>query len=270
MGLPCGQCIGCKQERAKQWAIRMMHETSLYTSNSYITLTYNEQNYPEDHSLDKTHFQLFMKRLRKKYEPKIIRYYQCGEYGDENGRPHYHAILFNHEFEDQKFWKMIKGNKHYTSETLDKLWQKGYCTISDVTFDTCSYVASYITKKVTGKKADKHYRSLDPSTGEILQLQPEYSTMSRRPGIGKEWYDKFKGDAYPSDFLIQKGHKMKPPAYYDKLYAEENPEKMEAIKDERERQAILNQPEDYFKKLIIKKTIKQAQLRSLIRGLHKC
>ena len=64
-----------------------------------------------------------MKRLRKKKganQNQPIRYYQCGEYGDKFGRPHYHAILFNTNFRDRE---IIQGQKGLTqSETLSKLW----------------------------------------------------------------------------------------------------------------------------------------------------
>lgn len=53
-------------------------------------------------TLDKTHVQLFMKRLRKAQcgnGKSPIKYYCCGEYGGKTNRPHYHAILFNAKIE---------------------------------------------------------------------------------------------------------------------------------------------------------------------------
>ena len=168
--IPCGQCIGCRLERSRQWAIRISHEASLHEHNSFITLTYNNENLPKDLSLDVTHFQKFLKRLRAHTEdpdsdlyPNILsqskkpRFFHCGEYGEKFARPHYHACMFDLDFADQKHWKTINGNKHYTSETLEKIWPFGFSTIGDVTFESAAYVARYVTKKITGKNALHHY-----------------------------------------------------------------------------------------------------------------
>jgi hypothetical protein len=195
--LPCGRCIGCRLEKSRQWAVRMMHEASLYEENCFITLTYEKM--PPNDSLNKKHFQDFMKRLRKAYGGRTIRYFHCGEYGENFGRPHYHAILFNLDFNDKKYWSIVNGNKYYTSEKLNKIWGKGYCIIGSVSFDSAAYVARYVTKKITGEAAFEHYTDFDRETGEITrERDPEYATMSRRPGIGSVWLDKFKTDVYPN------------------------------------------------------------------------
>lgn len=153
LSIPCGQCTGCRLERSKQWAIRCVHEASLYEDNCFITLTYNKENLPKDFSLNKRDFQLFMKRLRKKYAPKQIRFYHCGEYGEPTeynnhiARPHYHAIIFNHKFEDQILWKQKRGNELYISKELEELWPQGFSTIGSVTQDSAGYVARYLLKK---------------------------------------------------------------------------------------------------------------------------
>ena len=101
LSLPCGQCSGCRLERSRQWAMRCVHEAAAYDCNAFITLTYDEENLPADGSLNYDHFQLFMKRLRKAIEPNKVRFYMCGEYGEENGRPHFHACLFGYDFPDK-------------------------------------------------------------------------------------------------------------------------------------------------------------------------
>lgn len=224
--LPCGQCIGCRLEYSRQWAVRCMHESSLYDENCFVTLTYNDQNIPPNNSLVLSDFQNFMKRLRKSIEPKKIRFYHCGEYGDLFERPHYHAILFNHDFSDKKFFKRSGENNLYTSDTLEGLWNKGFATVGSVSFDSAAYVARYVMKKVTGKDAEKHYG---------LRI-PEYTTMSRRPGIGKGWYDKFKSDVYPLDRLVVNGVDTRPPRFYDNLFAKDSRSDMELIKIKRERE----------------------------------
>ena len=152
--LPCGQCIGCKLEHSRQWAMRCVHEASLYDANSYITLTYDDDSLPRHRSVDVYIAQLFLKRFRKRYGK--ARYFLAGEYGDKFERPHYHAILFDHKFEDQKFFKMHNGNKLYRSASLEDLWKGGYSTIGGVTFESAAYVARYCVKKVTGEKTAEH------------------------------------------------------------------------------------------------------------------
>jgi len=217
----CGQCIGCRLERSRQWAIRCVHEAQLNTDNSFITLTYDNKNIPRGGTLKKEHFQKFMKRLRFKLRPKIIRYYHCGEYGENTARPHYHALIFNHAFPDKIQYSINDGNPLYISEELNKLWTYGFSTIGELNFDTAAYVARYVLKKVNGPMAEEHYQSLDPETGELSKIEPEYTTMSRRPGIGSRWYDKYKSEVYPNDDVIINGKKMKPPRYYDGLYEKE-------------------------------------------------
>jgi len=222
--LPCGQCVGCRLERSRQWAIRCVHESQTHEENCFITLTYSEDNLPKGNTLIKRDYQLFMKKLRRHYAPKKIRFFQCGEYGEKYGRPHYHACLFGLDFEDKKLWKESNENPLYTSETLNSIWGHGYCVIGEVTFESAAYVARYVMKKITGKKSEetdpitglKHYDYVDEN-GEVHDREPEYTTMSRKPGIGKSWYDKYKNDVYPHDFVILNGKKVRPPKYYDTL-----------------------------------------------------
>jgi len=227
--IACGQCIGCRLERSRQWALRLMHEAALHLDNCFITLTYADENVPIGGTLVKQDFQKFMKRLRKK-TPERIRYYMCGEYGDTFGRPHYHAILFGKTFNDLVELKRIDGAPLYTSKSLADTWGKGHVTVGDVTFESAAYVAKYCLKKVTGEAAHEHYERCDPLTGEIYNVEPEYSTMSRRPGIAHEWFDKFKSDCYPSDFVISRNRKMRPPRYYEKLLEETDRKMYNALK----------------------------------------
>ena len=230
----CKQCTGCRQEYARQWAMRNIHEASLWLNNIFITLTYNDQNLPEHNTLVKKDFQDFMKRLRKYKKANTknpIRFFHCGEYGEKFGRPHYHAILFNTNFNDRK---PIPGQKNLTtSDTLKKLWGKGHVSIGDVTFQSASYVAGYVQKKINGKLKEDHYRRIDKTTGETWVLPQEYATMSRRPGIAGLWFAKHKKDVYPSDNIHINGKEMRPPKYYDNLFQEQNPLQMEQIKENR-------------------------------------
>jgi len=227
MLLPCGQCMGCRLERSRQWAVRIMHEASMYPVNSFISLTYSPDELPLDNSLKLVDFQKFMKRLRKRLG-RGVRYFHCGEYGLENERPHYHACIFDYAFSNKKKplkrWKKNKfGHWLYTSEILEELWPYGFSSVGDLTFESAAYVARYCTKKITGPNAENHYKG----------RRPEYATMSRRPGIGAPWFDKYKFETYRDDSVVMRGREMKPPRFYDSAYELENPEDYESLKEKR-------------------------------------
>lgn len=222
--IPCGQCVGCRLERSRQWAVRCVHESQMYEHNCFVTLTFNNKSLLErefPYSLDVRDFQLFMKRLRKMFG-NGIRFYHCGEYGDRFSRPHYHACLFNFTFPDLVFWKEVNGFKLYTSEILQKLWPYGYSSVGSVTFESAAYVARYIMKKINGKDSSEMYRVIDFDTGETYVRKKEYTTMSRRPGVGSVWFDKYAMvDTYPNDYVVVRNRKMRPPKYYDSLLPED-------------------------------------------------
>lgn len=220
--LPCGQCIGCRLERSRQWAVRCMHESQLYEENCFLTLTYADENLPSNGSISRREMQLFIKRLRKKIRPRKIRYVYCGEYGDKTQRPHYHALIFNYDFSrDRKPHSRNRDGQYlYTSAELESVWTHGHALIGSLTFESAAYVARYCLKKVTGKAAAEAYERLDSSTGEIYNIEPEFFGMSLKPGIGYGWLEKYKTDVYPHDEVIVRGHKTRPPRYYDQLLSE--------------------------------------------------
>lgn len=238
--VPCGQCIGCRLERSRQWAIRLTHEKQLHEDSCFITLTYAPEKLPPFGSLRKKDFQDFMKRLRKRYAHKKIRFFHCGEYGENFGRPHYHAIIFGLDWSDKEhLFTTKRGDKVYTSKKLEDLWGLGNASTAAVTFESCAYVARYVTEKITGKAALHHYNKIDLDTGEILaERSPEYVTMSRRPGIGKLWFDKFTTDVFPLDEVVLRGQKMKPPKYYTALYEHLNPDDFARLKALRKAAAL--------------------------------
>lgn len=234
--IPCGGCLGCRLEKARQWRLRMMHEAELHEDNSFITLTYAPENLPPGGTLVKRDLQLFMKRLRKRFG-EGIKFYGVGEYGSLLKRPHYHVILFGHDFQDKTLWFAGKSRKEnlYRSKDLEKLWTVGFTTVGSVTVDSCGYVARYVTKKITGKMAEKHYQG----------KQPEFALMSRGGkngrGLAYDWFKKYSTDVYPKDFVTLKGTKQRPPAYYDKLYEQFMPEAYQEVKLSRLRWAEENE-----------------------------
>lgn len=183
--VPCGQCIGCRLDRSRAWALRITHEATLHNYSSFLTLTYSDRHMPVGASLDKKHLQDFLKRLRFHSEVPL-RYYACGEYGTETKRPHYHVCLFGENFrQDRKVYKTTRdGHILYNSEFLTDRWGMGHAVIGDLNFETAAYTARYVTKKITGADAPEHYGN----------RTPEFSLMSRRPGIGHDWLKKNLND----------------------------------------------------------------------------
>lgn len=234
--LPCQSCISCRLERARQWAIRCQAEASLYDDNCFLTLTYNDEHLPPGATLYRRHVQLFLKSLRKIVAPKRFRFFGCGEYGEENFRPHYHLCLFNLDFHDKKKWKETSlGHVLYRSKSLEQLWYYGDSYIGALTMQSAGYCARYSLKKVTGKNAESHYHRLD-AEGRDYWLTPEFPMFSNRPGIGQPWLDKFQKDVYPHDYIIVDGRKMRPPKYFDRKFDEFDPETFLWIKEARQPQ----------------------------------
>lgn len=229
--VPCGKCVGCRLERSRQWAMRCMHEASLYEDNCFITLTYDDEHLPHDGSLDVGHWQKFMKRFRKAHGK--MRYFHCGEYGAEESRPHYHACIFGFRPKDLVLWKKSNGIPLYTSASLESIWKKGYVTVGDVTFESAAYVARYTLKKLDNDAQDGVYCFGNPLNGEIYERAPEYTTMSRRPGIGSEFYKRHGREIHFNDSVIVNGREVKPPKYYDSLLQRADARALQDVKQNR-------------------------------------
>lgn len=246
MTIRCGRCVACRLHKAREWAIRITHEARMHDASCTITCTYAPENLPRYGSLRKRDFQKFMKRLRKAMAPVKLRYFHCGEYGGQRHRPHYHAVIFGTDFPDRVFHsRSPSGFPLYQSDILTSTWQLGHALVGDFSFDAAMYTAKYTTKALLVSKASSEedyrrwqarYERLNPLTGEIITLEPEYATMSRAPGIGRRFYDEFKGDLYPSDFCIVNGSKVPVPEYYDTLLQEDDPALYEFIKRRRQQE----------------------------------
>lgn len=266
MEVACGQCLGCRLDRARMWAARICHEASLYEhtgGNIFLTLTYRDRNectsrqlaagqfVPDNWSLNKSHFQKFMKRLRKRFAGQKIRYFMCGEYGSvcrhsvnletsphlecPRGRPHYHAIIFNFTPPDLARITPDPDCDYYASDLVESIWGYGHILIGQVNHHTAAYVARYNLKKITGHDAEKEYLAITDD-GEEIHLQPEYNAMSRRPGIAHDWYQQFKGDMFPADEtpIVGAGVFHGVPRYYEEKFKEEDPLTVEEMKEVRQ------------------------------------
>lgn len=173
--IPCGKCEGCRVDKASDWATRCYLESQNHTKSCFLTLTYSNDNLPEKRSLKKADLQKFWKRLRKQTGAKIL-YLACGEYGPKTLRPHYHAAVFGWRPNDLKLYKKNHAEDNlYTSETVNKIWGKGYAIIGNITYESSAYIARYVVKKAYGLDID----DLHLKNGR----EKEFTLSSRRPAL---------------------------------------------------------------------------------------
>ncbi len=229
--VPCGNCVGCRQEQTRQWGVRMMHEARMHRKNLFVTLTLDDENLNENRELCAKDFSGFVKSLRKTQEGRFS-FFGCGEYGEQTGRPHYHALLFGIDFLDRDSGFDSRRPDVWRSATLDRIWGRGICEGGTVTMASASYVAGYIRKKLR----TKDYVRANPLSGELLS--PEFARMSLRPAIGRRWIQKYWRDVYPRDFVVIDGVEAKPPRYYDKWMDANHPGIMEDVRQARCDEAV--------------------------------
>lgn len=264
--LPCGQCIGCRLEYARSWAVRCMHEASLHDENAFITLTYDEEHIPDGQSLSKKDCQKFLKRLRSRFDGKAIRYYLAGEYGSDTLRPHYHALLFGFDLPDKKLWSVREGYKVWTSEVLEETWGKGLTEIGSVTFESAAYCARYMVQKFKGPKEvmEKYYDGLEPEFA-LMSRGNNYAAGDPRKtyGIGYEYYRKHGKEIHEHDSVIINGREQKPPQYYDRLLEKKSVLAHEFVKKERKERALRLKEKDGRgdSKLLCEKKILEARVQ---------
>ena len=192
------------------------------------------------HTLDHRDVTLFIKKLRKNTKKDRtyvnretgeqvvtpLRYFAAGEYGDtmvygsENlGRPHYHVLLFGYRPKDLEHYATAKdGSNIYTSESLAETWGKGNAPVGEVSYASAAYAAGYCMKKRYGNQSDEYYRRYDEN-GEIHPVCPEYSQMSRRPGLGVPWLKKYWRDV-TKGYMYHEGKKVPTPAFYERWILE--------------------------------------------------
>lgn len=223
----------------------------MHSDSCFLTLTYADETLPPNGSLCPEDHKHFIKRLRKRLGARRVRYFHCGEYGETNHRPHFHTILFGYSYPNRVAEPPgPSGLPLFRSPDLESDWSRGgqnlgRAVVSDLSFEAAMYVASYSTKKLNVSKASSRsdyerwanrYQRVDPDTGELVELLPEYSTASNRPGLGASWFDRFYSDIFPHDRVILDGQKMPVPRYYDKLLERRDPELFEELKRARQRE----------------------------------
>lgn len=246
-----------------------MHEASLYKANCFVTLTYDEAHRPAGGRLDYAEFQRFLRRLRKHFAPTRVRFYMCGEYGSELGRPHYHACLFGVDFDDRMYqYTTAAGARLYRSPTLERLWPLGISSVGQLTFESAAYTARYCVQKVTGPDAKAHY--FRPGEEGPVLLEPEFNHASLKPGIGAGWLDRWESDVYPSDTVVVNGKECVPPRYYRKRFQRRSAFAAQLVEDElgfrRETESRSRYADNTPARLAAKEEVAAARARFLIRS----
>lgn len=276
--IPCGHCVGCRLDYSRQWANRCMLELQYHKSAYFVTLTYDEEHVPrcyhpdvevdemvEEMTLCKRDFQLFMKRLRK-FTGQKLRYFACGEYGSQTFRPHYHAIIYGLELDDLEVYSRKNSYVYYNSDTLSRIWSYGHVVVGEVNWDTCAYTARYIMKKVDGE---------DKIMTDVFKVQPEFTLMSRKPGIAYQYLIDHP-EVYDYDQINistpRGGKQFKPPRYFDKLFDIDNHEKMVDVKERRKADAKASETLKLsrtnlskLEQLEVEERIKRNKIKSLLR-----
>lgn len=271
MALTCGRCIGCRIDRSGDWAVRNMHEAQLWSQSCFLTLTYDDKNLPTDFSVHVEPLQLFFKKLRHRV-PQKIRYFACGEYGEddpdplEGNRPHFHALVYNYRPSDLKLHSRNLDNPLYTSEKLATLWPYGFSTVGNVTYQSAAYVARYTQKKISGDPAPEHYTRVHPVSGNICHVRPEFMVCSRRPGIGDGWFETYKSDIYPADFVVVNGKQHRVPKYYHRKLTEEEQKKSN---NRRAVHARKHKDDNTPARLAVRETVLKAKVGQLKRSLKR-
>ncbi|WNK14477.1 MAG: replication initiator protein [Microvirus sp.] len=270
-GLPCGRCIGCKMERARQWGLRCLHEKKMWSHNQYVTLTYSDEFLPPGGSVSLRDVQLFMKRLRKAKNScasNPVRFFLGAEYGELNRRPHYHALLFNCEFMDKvRIGQNARGEPLFSSGELSRLWSSdgglttlGFCSIGEVTFDSAVYCAKYALKKLNISENSSpeavaafaaRYEVYD-ADGVVTTRCPEFAVMSRRPGIGAGYYERYGAEVRAHDSIVVDGREVRPPRYYDSKSDVVDADGFARLKRKRKRMAVLARADNTPERLRVK------------------
>lgn len=245
--VPCGQCLECRINYSRSWADRCLAETQYHQHNWFITFTYDDDHVPYTgdvvnpdtgeisnvQTLVKKDIQLFWKRLRRslyhRYDgnPPKIMYFACGEYGSQTKRPHYHAIVFGLPIDDLTLYKKAPTGNYYNSEWLQRIWGNGYVVVADATWQSCAYTARYILKKQYGQESKELKK---------IGVQPEFTAMSLKPAIGKQFYEDHKEEIYGSGAFVSTsdgGRQIRPNRYFDKLLEREDPERLLRLKEKR-------------------------------------
>lgn len=209
--LPCGHCLGCKFDKAKDWATRVYCESLYHDKSCFVTLTYDDLHLPKNQAINKKNLIAFIKDLRNRCEK--VRYFGCGEKGESSGRIHAHIILFGYSPSDLEFYSRgSNGDALYISQELSSIWKKGHVIIGDVSYHSAGYVARYTTKKIGDDDS--------------------FLICSNRPGIGYEYCFDHADDIMETGYVygdFGDDYKAPIPRYFEKLLKDIYPDKWDKI-----------------------------------------
>lgn len=156
---PCGKCLFCRVNVASMWQHRILLESTSHKENTFLTVTFDDDNLPDPPTLDKEEVKKYLKRLRRRVEPRMVRYFCAGEYGEINRRPHYHFAIFGLDPETDR-------------EVMEKAWNKGFVYTGRLEAKSARYISGYIVKGHNFKEA------------KVLNgLEPEFRLMSKNLGL---------------------------------------------------------------------------------------
>lgn len=246
--IPCGKCIDCRLEKARDTAVRCVHEAQMYQNNSFVTLTYSDEHLKENR-LEYSDFQGFVKKLRNhtfqnlldRLFPELSQQTQrklwretpkqrrdelygaikisllgTGEYGDKTKRKHWHALIFNWRPNDlvHKYYT-DRNDQVFSSKILEDLWGFGITELGNLTFESASYCARYATKKLVHGQDGQH------------DFEP-ISRRSSKNAIGKKWLEQYWQQTFNNGYVsIPKGDtiiKCPIPAYYERWFKKTHPQ----------------------------------------------
>lgn len=243
---PCNnKCIDCCEQRAKEWATKIMLEAEQHSENYMITLTYDDKYLPrkdyivcEDGEtffdngtwnsyLDYEDSSRFIRKVRdwqrKTYGIDGIKIFGCGEYGGKEGRAHFHIIFMGLHIDpsDVKIHQIDQeGNIIYECKKLEDCWiQKGrirgkaerlgFVSLAECNWQTARYVAGYVQKKnIHYNKKDEYEFYCHKEKYYARRGQtPEKCFMSTHPGIAKEYYMNNSIKFFEDGYIMIRGAK---------------------------------------------------------------
>lgn len=244
--VPCGSCLACKIQKSSEWAMRLTHEYSQRKKGVFLTLTYNDENLPLNEHLVKKDLQNFFKRLRQYMVRRLrdnlmeqpeyscmsvssvekiaqkklsgqLKYFSCGEYGDKNGRPHYHAIILGFSKYDKEFINGVKTSWKKCSWNLLNFDE----VFGTVNYDSCRYVADYSFSKQSMKEYVRQgYYSERKGKDEFgndkifydMVKQPPFQLVSQ--GIGLTYLNNYRDELLQREKVTVHGAERNLPRYY--------------------------------------------------------
>jgi len=220
--VPCSKCVSCIEAKRSQWTIRLKEELKVSSSALFLTLTYNDENIVvndnDEGVLLKRHIQLFLKKLRRKFDyakkQYKIRYFVIGEYGTQTQRPHYHMILFNVPLHQEQY--------------IVASWDLGFVHFGTVEMASIHYCTGYLLQ-----------------INEDIENRPKaFALMSK--GLGRSYINRmndYHADTQNFQYTFFDGVKAPLPRYYkDKIFSsadkERNNMKVQILSDKSDNEIL--------------------------------